>query len=206
MSPLLRWALGLGIAALLSVVPVVYYRWDYSHHKRLRAVDAGILYRSGQLTTAGFAEAVERLRIRTIVNLQNEFPDPLLRDSFLGGGSEPESEMCRRLGVRYLFIAPDLLPRGQIPSHRPTAIDQFLAIMDDPSNYPVLIHCRAGLHRTGVLSAVYHMEYEGWSWREALRDLRENGFNRFASSSANAYIQQYIQTFQPGIRGNQGKR
>ena len=34
--------------------------------------------------------------------------------------------------------------------------------MDDPDSYPVLIHCNAGLNRTGVMVAVYRMEYQGW--------------------------------------------
>ena len=61
-SGLWRWALGLTIAGLLTVVPFVYYRATYAHAKRLREVEPGLLYRSGQLTTAGFAEAIENVR------------------------------------------------------------------------------------------------------------------------------------------------
>src|SRR5436853_3471242 len=53
-----------------------YYRADYSHHKRLRAVEPGRFYRSGQLTAAGFTDAVKRLGLRTIINVQDDFPDP----------------------------------------------------------------------------------------------------------------------------------
>jgi protein tyrosine/serine phosphatase len=69
--------------------------------------------------------------------------------------------------------------------------------MDDSNNYPLLVHCRAGLHRTGVITAVYRMEYEGWSPTAALRELKAHGFGEFASSSANMYIQQYVLSYQP---------
>ena len=51
-------------------------------------------------------------------------------------------------------------------------MDQYLAILDNPDSYPILIHCQAGLHRTGLLSAVYRMEYEGWTPAQAWREFR----------------------------------
>ena len=64
--------------------------------------------------------------------------------------TEGESELCRQLGVRYVFLGPDLVSRKRVPYDRPPAIDRFLTLMDDPETYPVLLHCRAGLHRTYV--------------------------------------------------------
>ena len=129
-----------------------------------------------------------------MINVQNEEPNPKIE------GDRTEEEVCRELGVRYLHIAPDLLERNRIPKERPQAIAEFLKIMDDPAHYPVLIHCRAGLHRTGVLVAIYRMEYQGWTWHEALHELVENGFGRSNSSARNDYIMQYIMTYQPRPR------
>ena len=99
-----------------------------------------------------------------------------------------------------LRFAPDLLSRKKVGTERPQAIDQFLAVMDDTSNYPVLIHCKAGLHRTGCMVAVYRMEYQGWSAFAALNEAKANGFGEFAGSAANDYIMQYITTYEPGQR------
>jgi protein-tyrosine phosphatase len=59
----------------------------------------------------------------------------------------------------------------------------------------VLIHCKAGLHRTGILVAVYRMEYEGWSPADAFREAREHGFGNW--TSANEYVTQYILDYRP---------
>jgi protein tyrosine phosphatase (PTP) superfamily phosphohydrolase (DUF442 family) len=191
-----------GIAVLLTVVPVVRYRAVYTHSKRLREVTPGRFYRSGQMTADGFAQAVARYGIRTIINLQDEYPDPDIRLCYLGGGTVKESELCRRLGVRYVFLPPDLIPRRQLPAHRPRAIDRFLELLDQEATYPVLVHCKAGLHRTGVMTAVYRMEYENWSPAAAHRELKANGFGEFAAGWSNDYIMQYILTFRRCIRNN----
>jgi hypothetical protein len=200
LSPLLRWVLGLAIVGLMTVAPFIYYRAVYTHGKRLREVEPGVLYRSGQLTVAGFQEAVERYHIRTFINAQDEYPDPDVAYGYFDGRTMKETELCRQLGVQYVFLPPQLLPRRFVPGRRPATIERFLALMDDPANYPVLIHCKAGLHRTGVLVAVYRMEYQGYAPQEAVRDLKDNGFGEFVCSSANDYIMQYILTYQPGQR------
>ena len=136
--------------------------------------------------------------IRTVVNLQDEYADPGVREGYLMPGECPESEMCARLGVRYVWLAPDLVSPRRAARQRPETIDAFLKLMDDPANHPVLIHCRAGLHRTGCLVAVYRMEYDGWS-RTARRsqEMIDNGFGRFAATSANDYITQYVLGYEP---------
>jgi hypothetical protein len=199
-SALLRWALALVVAALVTAAPVGFYRCVYVHEKRLREVSPGRVYRAGQMTADGFAEAVDRFHLRYIINLQDEYPDPDVRLCALGGGTIKESELCDRLGVRYLFLPPDLISRRLVPGRRPEAIDRLLQVLDDPASYPVLLHCRAGLHRTGVMVAVYRMEYEGWSRRAALEELRANGFGEWESQAGNDYIMQYILTFRRGLR------
>lgn len=200
MSALGRWSFVSALAVLLTAVPIAYYRYGYERERRLREVTPGVFYRSGQMTAKGFEVAVARYGLRTIVNLQDEFPDPNVQTGFLSSSSIKETALCSKLGVRYVYIAPDLIPRRHVPEQRPRAIDRFLAVLDDPSAYPILIHCKAGLHRTGVMTAVYRMERMGWTPHQALEELRLNGFGDFASTSANDYIMQYILTYRPGVR------
>ena len=173
----------------------LYYRSQWEHSKRLRAVRPGEFYRSGQMTAEGFTETVRRLGIRTIINVQDDVPDPSLRQGWRGKISE--TELCKQLGVRYIALAPDLQPRTTPGGPRPKVIDEFLKIMDDPDAYPVLIHCKAGLHRTGVLCGVWRMEYDGWSNAQAFVELREHGFGNTACTRSNDYVSQYVLDYKP---------
>lgn len=195
-----RWAFGLGMLAILIGVPTVFFRSTYAYEKRLREVEAGRFYRSGQLTVAGFTDVIHRFGLHTIINVQEDVPDPELPQTYFDRHTTHESELCRRLGVRYVMLAPDIVPRREASRRRPRVIDEFLALMDDSKTYPALIHCKAGLHRTGCLTAVYRMEYLGWTPYEAIRDLRANGFGCLVSTSANDYILDYILTYQPRAR------
>lgn len=197
------WILGISLALFMTVTPFVYYRSHYTTYKRLRIVDDGKLYRSGCLTVDGFEHAIKTYGIRTIVNLQEEAPDPNLRKAFLDAEREKESELCRRLGVDLEFLEVELLPPGE--TRDPKTIDQFLEIMNDPSKQPVLLHCRAGLHRTGILVAIYRMQHHGWSSYEALQELRAMGFGRLKSYVANEYIRQYVVEFEPRPKSVAGR-
>ncbi len=189
------------VAALVAatLATYLYYRSVWEHSKRLRAVRPGVLYRSGQMTAEGFAEAVERLGIRTVINVQDDFPDPSIRKAW--GGSVRESELCRKLGVRYVALAPDLQPRTTPGGPRPLVIDEFLKVMDDPDAYPALIHCKAGLHRTGVLCAVWRREYDGWGAERAFLELKAHGFGDRACTISNDYVRQYVLEYRPRQKG-----
>jgi protein tyrosine/serine phosphatase len=180
------------IVFLVVVVPIAGYRAVYAHGKRLRVVVPGRIYRSGAMTADGFAEAFRRLGIRTVVNVQDDFPDPDLYQSYLDRHTIREKEWCASHGVRYISLAPDLTLRRAVGSRHPAVIDEFEQILDDERNYPVLIHCRAGLHRTGVLCAVYRMDYQGWSTAAAYTELKAHGFGDWVCTSANDYVEQYV--------------
>jgi tyrosine-protein phosphatase SIW14 len=195
-----RWAIGLAIGLSIVIVPLVHFRDQYAHAKRLRVVTPGRFYRCGQLTADGFEEVFDFYAIRTVINLQDESPDPLLSRGYFDKPSIPESEVCKRHGVRYILLTFDLLPRDHLPVERPAVIDRYLRILDDPDAYPILLHCKAGLHRTGLMTALYRIEKEGWSRGAAVRELRANGFGDAASTTANDYVYQFLELYVPGQR------
>lgn len=201
MSRVATLTLSAVVVLIVGVWPVVEYRNVYTFDKRLREVDPGRVYRSGEMTAAGFADAVARYKIRTILNLQDDYPDPDVTRSFWNWNTVKETELCRQLGVRYVLIKPDLIFRRRVPVERPAAVDAFLDLMDDPDAYPVLIHCKAGLHRTGCLTAVYRMEYQGWSPDRAYDELRAHGFGDWVCTSGNDYVNEYVLEYRRGLRG-----
>lgn len=200
----LRGILALGIMAAIAGLPFLYYRWTYDNAKRFRVVDNGKLYRSGRMTAEGLAKILRQYKIRTVINLMDEEQDPVLRGTYFGGGAVKERDVCEQNGAHMIFLSANLVSRRQVEQRRPEGIDQFLKIMDDPSKQPVLLHCRAGLHRTGVLAAVYRMEYDNWSRQRAWMELRRCGFGEWNCFSDNDYIYQYLFTYEPGLRNYTG--
>ncbi len=196
-----RWAGGLTLAASMIYAPYLYYRYSLEHSKRLRPIVDGQVYRSGCLSADGFRDAITRLKIKTVITFWDEDPDPMLRGSRFDATSIKESDLCSSLGVTYKFIYVELVPETRVGKERLRAVDEFLQVMDDPNSYPVLIHCKAGLHRTGVMAAVYRMEYDGWSRTDAMRELKSHGFGHFLANTSNAYIDQYVMRYQPRWAG-----
>ena len=190
--------MALVITALVIGGPYLYYRYSYTFAKRLRPVDEvkGV-YRSGCMTADGLAHAIKTLKIRTVFNLMEEYPDPILSTGYFDTTDVREAEVCERLGARMISLTVDTLaPIRARNNERPAAIAAFLDLMDRPETYPVLIHCKAGLHRTGVLVAVYRMGYNGWPRQDAMGELKANGFGDFAANASNDYIEQYILSYQ----------
>lgn len=202
MTPINRMRTILGLALLMAFGSgvFVYYRVYWSFNKRLREVTAGKVYRSGQLTAEGFRDAIRELGIRSVVNLQDEFPDPDIVKSWHDHTTIKEKALCSEMGVKYIHLMPDLVSRNAKPGDRPTVIEGMLESYDDPSNYPMLVHCKAGLHRTGILVAIYRMEYEGWTPDQAYRELRAHGFGETVCNEANDYVREYVLEYQPGLR------
>jgi tyrosine-protein phosphatase SIW14 len=195
-----RWLLRLlavAVAGVVAVPPFLLYRAQYATAKRFREVVPGRFYRSGQMNASGFRDAIERYRIRTVVNLQHENTDPHLSETWLGKPAIHEKELCEQLGARYVLITPDILPVPNDLTKTPPAVEEFLRVLDDESAYPILIHCKAGLHRTGRLTAIYRMEKEGWDAGEALRELRANGYGFNAASENDDFVIQFVQNYRP---------
>lgn len=166
---LLVLALVLGTLA----VPLLHRVQQDRRYRNLHVVEDGQLYRSGQLTPEGFDRVVREQRIGTVVSMReskNENSD--FQDGF-------EEEICRQRGVRYErfnyldWSAPD----GSMPGM--ANVKKFLDLMDDPEvPKPVLVHCFAGIHRTGVHVAAYRIDRHGWTNAEAMEELRWMGTRR----------------------------
>lgn len=197
MPNVVRWILAF-LAVLLALGPApLFYRYQYIHTKRFHEVTPGRFYRSGQMTASGFREIVDRFKIKSVLNLQHEEPDPFLADHWLGQGKIAESDLCKQLGVRYFLLTPDLLPPDNRLDLIPPAVDDFLKVLDDEANYPILLHCKAGLHRTGRLTAIYRMEFQNWTAGEALREARANGYGYIMASEYDPYVIQFFENYVP---------
>ena len=119
------------------------------------------LYRSGQPRSDGLSR-LRQLGINTIINLRGA------SKSTRAGEVE-----ARALGMNYFNVA---LPNWGRPQD--ARVTRILEIIAAPENGRVLVHCKDGVDRTGMIVAIYRMKHEGWSSNEALVEAERNGMRR----------------------------
>jgi protein tyrosine/serine phosphatase len=161
------------IVLLVTGVPIGYSFYSQSHIRNFHMVREGVLYRSGQMSVPGLQSVIRDHGIKTVVSLRP--------------ADEVEEAFCRNEGINYYRISP-----------RPwEGVPQFLEIMDDPELHPILIHCYAGIHRTGAYSAIYRMEYEHWSNEQAIAELRARGYTALGDEWN---LLEFLEQYQPRWR------
>ena len=189
MTRAIRFVLVLLVVAVIVGLPAGYASYRRTHFRNLRVVKPGLLYRSGQLTATGLDRVVNDYGIKTVVSL---------RDTKVEGKQPPdaaEEEACRKLDIKYLRLAPkEWWGRPNAPIPVDANIARFLAVMDDPSNYPVLVHCFAGIHRTGTMCAIFRMEYHRWSPDAAIDEMQLYGFD---PADMHEHIEGYLRSYKP---------
>jgi tyrosine-protein phosphatase SIW14 len=82
--------------------------------------------------------------------------------------------------------------KGGVPAEE--GIKEFLRIMDDPANHPVLVHCFAGIHRTGTMCAIYRMEYDRWTVDQSLAEMQAFGYDL---ADLHEHVEHYLRGYRP---------
>lgn len=191
MTRIIRFLLGLFIVALVIGGPVAYSNYSQTQMRKFHVVRDDVLYRSGQMTLTGLKRVVHDRGIKTVVTLRDasdpKNPPPDLE----------EEQYCRAEGIKYCRISPRnwWAPDGSVPAEK--GVKKFRDIMDHPKNYPVLVHCFAGVHRTGAYVAVYRMEFEHWSNEQALSELHSCGYENLKDDFD---LLEYLERYQPRWR------
>ena len=100
------------------------------------------------------------LGVKAVVDLQRE-------------GVADEAALAESLGMRFYRI-------GLSSKSKPSSEDVagFLAIVNDPANQPVFVHCHVGRHRTGVMTAIYRLAIDGWTADRAYAEMKQYKFEK----------------------------
>lgn len=148
----LRAALGATLcAALLASV------WGARPEpKRFATVASGRLYRSGGVSPAQLAYLRDAYGIRTVLSMLNpEAPESIA-----------EREAAERLGLRWLNV-----PLRGNGASEPQQREQVREIVLDESLAPLLVHCAAGVNRTGLAVGMYRLHACDWSADQVRREM-----------------------------------
>jgi protein tyrosine/serine phosphatase len=201
MPRIVRYSLSILLVALLVGGPAGYAYYRQAQLRHFRVVQEGVLYRSGQMTLSGLKAVIHDYDIKTVITL---------RDGPYPGAVPPdlaEEEYCKAQEITYCRISPTCWgsEEGSVPAEE--GVCRFRAIMNNPRNYPVLIHCFGGVHRTGIYCAIYHMEHDHWSNARAIADLEASGYDNLPYElDVLGYLEDYQPTWQQTERSAETDR
>jgi protein-tyrosine phosphatase len=129
---------------IIGTCTVYWYTTIQTYH--LAAVQQGILYRDGNRDMREFKHSLTFTGAKTVVSL--------IDDSELADPKKPqfvqETNYCTANGIQYIRIPVQL---GGWPKSED--LKTFIAIVSNPANQPVLVHCAQGVRRTGMFVAAY---------------------------------------------------
>ena len=115
---------------------------------------SSVLYRGQQPTKAGM-KALEKMGIKTVVNLRSFSSD---RREMQG------TKMLYNHITMKAWHAED------------KELVQFLKIVTSRNNQPVFVHCQHGADRTGTMCAIYRIALQGWTMDQAIEEMTKGGF------------------------------
>jgi predicted protein tyrosine phosphatase len=188
------------IAVLLVAGPLWYYFYRSAMFRNFHEVRENVLYRSGQMPLAGLKRVILDHRIRTVVTLRDARRHPELPPPDSG-----EQKWCQENFINYYRLPPTAWSStdGSVPAE--PMLRKFLEVMRDPDNYPVLIHCMAGINRTGAFCAVYRMEIEHWSNDAAIAEMKRLGYDNIEEhQDLYSYLERYRPTWRHAQAGSAG--
>lgn len=117
------------------------------------------LFRGAQPTADGYRR-LKQMGIKTVVSFR----------CFTDTRDEVEAA-----GLDYVMI-PIYASIGSSP---PTdqQLRTFFDTILDPDKQPVYIHCKHGKDRTGMMAALFRIERQGWTIKEATAEMQEFGYH-----------------------------
>ncbi|RAR72588.1 dual specificity protein phosphatase family protein [Flavobacterium aciduliphilum] len=152
----------ISLGVLLVVVALTgKYIYDRHINHNFMTITEGKVYKSGAIPPDEIADYVKKYHIKSIVDLRFPGTGDDVNNPEVPSELKAEKLAVSKIpGVNYFNDGSD-----QVPNQK--NLDLFFKIMDNKKNYPVLIHCFHGIGRAQMYSAIYRIEYEGWTNEEA---------------------------------------
>lgn len=173
---------------LIVLTGVGKYVYDIHINHNFETITEGKVYKSGVIPPDEIADYVKEYNIKSIVDLRFPGTGDDVNNPEIPAELTAEKEAIAQLeGVNYFNNGSD-----QIPTQK--NLDYFFEIMDNPDNYPVLLHCYHGVGRAEMYSAIYRIEYENWDKNDAR--LATRFFVKFSSFDIGKPKGDYLMNYQ----------
>lgn len=156
------------VFSLLAIMLIFVgkYVYDMNINHNFETITEGKVYKSGVIPPDEIKDYVKKYHIKSIVDLRFPGTADLVNNPEIPSELTAEKEAVEKIdGVNYFNNGSDQVPQQQ-------NLDTFFKIMDNPENYPVLIHCYHGVGRAEMYSALYRIEYENFTNEDARKNVR----------------------------------
>ena len=153
---------------LLAVIFVLVGKYVYgiNINHNFETITEGKVYKSGVIPPNKIDSYVKKYHIKSIIDLRFPGTGDDVNNPEIPAELTAEKIAVEKIkGVNYFNNGSD-----QVPVQK--NLDIFFKIMDNPANYPVLIHCYHGVGRAEMYSAIYRIEYENMNKEEARTSTR----------------------------------
>jgi protein tyrosine/serine phosphatase len=147
-----------GLIIILLIIAAVIMLVRHFHIKNFHTIEPGVLYTSGQPRGMDYTRLLYKYHIGTIVNVRSASEH---REK---NWYNEEITWVRNNGVSYFELPIE--KNNYLPDKQTQ--DQFLAIMADKANLPVLLHDSNGRKRVPILAAVWAVKARGDTVAEAI--------------------------------------
>ncbi|NHM02487.1 dual specificity protein phosphatase family protein [Flavobacterium difficile] len=142
------------------------YVYDYKINHNFDTVTEGKVYKSGVLPPDEIADYVAKYKIKSILDLRYPGTGDDVNNPEIPAELKAEKLAAAKIkGLNHFNIGSEQVPKTE-------NLKAFFKVMDDPANYPVLIHCFHGVGRAEIYSAIYRIEYENWDRDQARTSTR----------------------------------
>jgi protein tyrosine/serine phosphatase len=153
--------------ALIAIIILFagYNAWFAFVNYRFETITENKVYKSGLIKPSRLEDFLLEHNIQTVIN----FLIPTVQDEENPADQshiDAEDAAIKAINQKHnTNISHINIPSNQVPTKE--TLTKFFEILDNPKSYPVLIHCYHGVGRAKIYSAIYRIEYENWSNKDA---------------------------------------
>jgi len=186
---------------VILLVGISFYVWHVHFNYRFEEISQNKVYKSALIAPDKLEGFLLKNNIKTVVDLL----DPGVQDRLNPAKQiqiDEEDRAVRAINKKHnLNIQHVNIASGQVPTK--ATLTKFFEVLDKAENYPVLIHCYHGTGRAQMYSALYRIEYEKWSNKDARAKTRVivEGLGYRSSFSDGKEKGDFLMNYQPRATG-----
>ena len=130
------------------------------------------IYRGARPSAQGL-QILAKQGLRTVIDLED-----------ITSAIDSENQVAKSAGLQFVTkpMSGHLSPDDQ-------EVSEILALLNDPGNYPIFIHCQLGEDRSGLIVALYRVFTQKWTAADAYQEWVKDGFHTQLTALKNYFDQ-----------------